>query len=66
MYSFFLELSHIGQNRGECAKSLLCEMNLDVSGEALNEDIEQYLSIHKNSKFFDRFSVVIASDLSEK
>ena len=62
--SFFLEAESLGKNRGESARQFLLELNPDVSGEAIDNHSENILEQDPN--FFNTFSVVIGSELTEK
>lgn len=62
--SFFLEPSSVGQSRAKCTASLLRELNPDVSGDAVDENVEQLLTT--NLEFFKTFDLVIGTALTEK
>ncbi len=62
--SFFLSEESIGRNRGEMACALLGELNSDVTGNFVDDNVEQL--VNNSPSFFDEFQLVIANDLSEK
>lgn len=61
--NFFVSNDHVGKPRSQVAVSLLQELNMEVKGIPIDEDLEAVLSTDKN--FFSKFSVVIVSDLNE-
>ncbi|XP_022646491.1 NEDD8-activating enzyme E1 regulatory subunit-like isoform X2 [Varroa destructor] len=61
--NFFLTKDCIGLNRGEAACKLLQELNPHVRGHVIDEDCESLLST--NPEEFSRFTVVVATGLSE-
>ncbi|XP_029464060.1 NEDD8-activating enzyme E1 regulatory subunit isoform X2 [Rhinatrema bivittatum] len=61
--NFFLQRSSIGKNRGQSVMELLLELNLDVSGNFVEESPEQLLD--NDPSFFCRFNLVVASQLTE-
>lgn len=62
--NFFLEPSSLGQSRAKCCTQYLQELNNDVNGESIDENVEIIMA--NNSDFFKNFSVVIACSLAEK
>lgn len=62
--NFFLETSSLGQNRAKCCTQFLQELNPDVNGESIDENVD--VIIANNSDFFKNFSVVVACSLPEK
>ncbi|XP_071476707.1 NEDD8-activating enzyme E1 regulatory subunit-like [Diadema antillarum] len=62
--NFFLMKDSIGQARAQVAAELLQELNSDVRGDFVEESVEQLLE--NNPRFFQTFSVVIATDLPER
>ncbi|KAL8589935.1 hypothetical protein ACOMHN_024022 [Nucella lapillus] len=62
--NFFLEASSIGKSRAQVATELLSELNDDVTGNFVEENIETLLE--SNPDFFTAFSIVIATNLHEK
>ncbi|KPJ20078.1 NEDD8-activating enzyme E1 regulatory subunit [Papilio machaon] len=62
--NFFLECSSKNLNRGSEALRLVIELNPAVQGYAVQEPTDQILL--DNPDFFKKFSVVIATSLSEK
>lgn len=62
--SFFLDPDSIGQPRGEITTQLLLELNPDVRGDAIDESLDKLLT--NNPDFFNNFSVIVATRLSEK
>uniref|UniRef100_A0A8C8E687 NEDD8-activating enzyme E1 regulatory subunit n=1 Tax=Otus sunia TaxID=257818 RepID=A0A8C8E687_9STRI len=61
--NFFLQKSHIGQNRAQSATELLQELNSDVSGNFVEESPEKLLD--NDPSFFSRFNLVVATQLPE-
>ncbi|KAM8799502.1 NEDD8-activating enzyme E1 regulatory subunit [Eudromia elegans] len=61
--NFFLQKSHIGQNRAQSATELLQELNNDVSGNFVEESPEKLLD--NDPSFFSRFNLVVATQLPE-
>jgi len=59
--NFFVTADDIGDNRGEVTTKLLLEMNHDVTGDFVDESVEQVLE--QNPDFFKRFSLVVTCDL---
>ncbi|CAH0385252.1 unnamed protein product [Bemisia tabaci] len=62
--NFFLDPDSIGQPRGEITTQLLLELNPDVRGDAIDESLDKLLT--NNPDFFNNFSVIVATRLSEK
>ena len=61
--NFFVASDVLDANRGKVTLSLLKELNLDVRGEAIDDNFESILSTSPD--FFLQFSVVIATELPE-
>ncbi|XP_041048459.1 NEDD8-activating enzyme E1 regulatory subunit isoform X1 [Carcharodon carcharias] len=61
--NFFLTKNSIGKNRAQAAMELLQELNSDVSGNFMEENLDQLLE--NDPTFFLRFNMVIATQLSE-
>ncbi|XP_072136080.1 NEDD8-activating enzyme E1 regulatory subunit isoform X2 [Mobula birostris] len=61
--NFFLTKDSIGKNRAQAATELLQELNSDVSGNSVDESVEQLLE--NDPTFFHGFSIVIATQLPE-
>ncbi|XP_025065255.1 NEDD8-activating enzyme E1 regulatory subunit isoform X2 [Alligator sinensis] len=61
--NFFLQKSHIGQNRAQSATELLQELNNEVSGNFVEESPEKLLD--NDPSFFCRFNMVVATQLPE-
>uniref|UniRef100_A0A7G3AQV1 NEDD8-activating enzyme E1 regulatory subunit n=1 Tax=Lutzomyia longipalpis TaxID=7200 RepID=A0A7G3AQV1_LUTLO len=62
--NFFLEPSSVGQSRAQCCAHLLQELNPDVNGDYVDENIDSLLV--NNTEFFKNFDLVIGTALSEK
>ncbi|KAK3792128.1 hypothetical protein RRG08_055391 [Elysia crispata] len=62
--NFFLTADSIGKSRAQVATELLSELNEDVSGDFLEENVDDLLQ--KNPAFFTSFTTVIATQLSER
>ncbi|XP_061197128.1 NEDD8-activating enzyme E1 regulatory subunit-like isoform X2 [Saccostrea echinata] len=62
--NFFLSQESIGKSRAKIATELLNELNDDVSGNYEDEFPESLLQ--NNPDFFKRFTIVIATGLSER
>lgn len=62
--NFFLEADSVGKSRAAVALRLLLELNPDVHGDSVDEDVEQVLL--NNPDFFNNFHVVIGTALSER
>ncbi|RUS86896.1 hypothetical protein EGW08_005301 [Elysia chlorotica] len=62
--NFFLTADSIGKSRAQVATELLSELNEDVSGDFLEENVDDLLQ--KNPAFFTSFTTVIATHLSER
>lgn len=62
--SFFLSSESCGKSRAEVATQLLLELNPDVHGDYVDEDIGQVLE--NNPEFIASFSVVVATELKEQ
>ena len=61
--NFFLSFDAIGSSRGQCAVCLLQELNTEVKGNYVDEDVEAVLAT--NPDFFTQFTVVIATEVPE-
>ncbi|KAG1666503.1 NEDD8-activating enzyme E1 regulatory subunit [Nymphon striatum] len=61
--NFFLTAEDIGKSRAKSAMNLLLELNSDVHGDFVDESPEHVFE--NNPTFFDKFSVVIATNLNE-
>lgn len=62
--NFFLDDTSIGQPRAKCTARLLQELNPDVNGDHIDENIEHVLTV--NPEFFKNFDVVVATCLPER
>jgi len=62
--NFFLDKDSLGKARAQVTTELLLELNEDVNGDFVEENVETLLE--NNSSFFTNFSVVIATSLPEK
>lgn len=62
--NFFLSRESIGKSRAQVATENLLELNPDVRGEYNEETVEYILQAEPN--FFQRFTVVIATDIEER
>lgn len=62
--NFFLESTSIGQSRAKCCTQYLQELNPDVNGEYIDENVDTIIS--NNPEFFKNFSVVVSCGLNEK
>jgi len=62
--SFFLDADSYGKNRASCTVQYLLDLNVDVYGEAIEEHPETLLK--QNPGFFNQYSCVIGSQLSER
>jgi amyloid beta precursor protein binding protein 1 len=60
--NFFVSAAHLSRPRAQVALELLLEMNADVRGEAVLTD--PLTLIASDLPFFERFSLVIATQLS--
>lgn len=63
-YSFFLDTESIGKSRAQIATQLLLELNPDVRGDFVDESPQQLFE--NNPHFFNSFSVIITTALSER
>ncbi|KAK2708987.1 hypothetical protein QYM36_014573, partial [Artemia franciscana] len=64
--NFFLTVDQIGQNRGQAATNLILELNPDVNGKCIDEQLTSILASPDASGMFKRFNIVIANGLNEK
>ncbi|KAK6628877.1 hypothetical protein RUM43_002694 [Polyplax serrata] len=62
--NFFLSVDSYGKSRAEITTQLLVELNPDVHGDYVNEDIEQVLE--NNPEFMNTFSIIVATELKER
>ncbi|CAH1796256.1 unnamed protein product [Owenia fusiformis] len=62
--NFFLDKDSLGKSRAQVATELLLELNEDVSGDFVDEKPE--VLVENNPTFFNTFSIVIVTDISEK
>jgi len=62
--NFFVDDQSIGLPRAEVVTSYLCEMNTDVRGSAIVDNIVNLLA--KDSDLFANYSLVISSNVPEK
>ncbi|CAH0546622.1 unnamed protein product [Brassicogethes aeneus] len=62
--NFFLEVDTLGSSRAQIATQCLLELNPDVRGDYIDETPEHVMS--HTQDFFNNFTVVIATALSEK
>ncbi|XP_072745070.1 NEDD8-activating enzyme E1 regulatory subunit [Anoplolepis gracilipes] len=62
--NFFLEADSVGKSRAQIATEMLLELNPDVTGDYIDEEPEQILS--NSPDFFNSFTVVVATALTEK
>lgn len=62
--SFFLEADSVGKSRAQVATQMLLDLNSDVRGDYIDEEPEQILC--NSPDFFNNFTVVVATSLSEK
>ena len=54
----------MGASRANAATQNLLELNHDVSGDYIDESIDNLLN--NNPEFFNDFAVVVATDISQK
>lgn len=62
--NFFLEPSSVGQPRAKHCTQFLQELNPDVNGEFIDENVDTIIA--NNPEVFKNFSVVVACGLNEK
>lgn len=62
--NFFLDAESVGRSRAQVATQLLLELNPDVRGDYIDEEPEQILN--SSPDFFNNFTVVVATSLTEK
>jgi len=62
--NFFLDNECVNQSRGSVATRLLLELNPEVTGDCVDESVEQVLS--NRPDFFSNFDLVIVTEISEK
>jgi amyloid beta precursor protein binding protein 1 len=56
--NFFVEPSSFGKSRADVVKELLCEMNPDVIGFAINDTLKNVMNA--DSSFLSKFSLIIS------
>lgn len=57
-------MESIGKSKAEVAAQFLLELNADVHGDFIDESLLQILK--NNPSFFNNFSVVVGTSLSEQ
>lgn len=62
--NFFLEADSVGKSRAQVATRMLLELNPDVRGDYIDEEPEQILD--NSPDFFNNFTVVVATSLTER
>ncbi|KAK2143283.1 hypothetical protein LSH36_857g00105 [Paralvinella palmiformis] len=62
--NFFLDQTSIGKSRAQVATELMQELNADVSGDFVDETADNLLD--NSPEFFNKFTIVVATSLSEK
>lgn len=62
--NFFLDSDSIGKSRAQIATQMLLELNRDVRGDFIDENPEEIL--YNNPDFFNNFTIVVATAVSEK
>lgn len=62
--NFFLDPDSVGKSRAQVATQMLLELNRDVRGDFIYENPEEIL--HNNPDFFNCFTIVVATAVSEK
>jgi len=62
--NFFLDNECVNQSRGSVATRLLSELNPEVSGDCVDESVEQVLN--NRPDFLTNFDLVIAAEICEK
>ncbi|XP_066589037.1 NEDD8-activating enzyme E1 regulatory subunit [Prorops nasuta] len=62
--NFFLDVDSVGKSRAQTATQMLLELNPDVRGDYIDEEPEQIL--YSSPDFFNSFTVVMATSLTEK
>jgi len=62
--SFFLDSDSVGKSRAQVATQMLLELNPDVIGDYIDEDLGEILS--NSPDFFNNFTIVVATALNEK
>lgn len=61
--NFFIDFNYLGKSRAQSACELLQELNPDTTGKYVSQDPLEILS--SNPSFYEQFSLVICSRLSE-
>ena len=61
--NFFVTADTIGKSRAQVAVELLIELNTEVRGNFVEDEVDSLLD--SNTNFFDRFSLIIATEISE-
>ena len=62
--NFFLDHESLNLSRGSVAARLLLELNPEVTGDCVDENVDQVLT--NRPDFFTNFHLVIATEISEK
>ncbi|XP_063244767.1 NEDD8-activating enzyme E1 regulatory subunit isoform X1 [Bacillus rossius redtenbacheri] len=62
--NFFLDADSCGQSRAQVATQLLLELNADVRGDYVDENVDVLLE--NSPDFFNSFTVVIGTSLTER
>lgn len=62
--SFFLDAESCGKSRAQVATQLLLELNPDVRGDYVDENLGQLLE--NSPDFFNNFTVVIGTSMTER
>ncbi|CAG5097669.1 Similar to Nae1: NEDD8-activating enzyme E1 regulatory subunit (Rattus norvegicus) [Cotesia congregata] len=62
--NFFLDSESFGKSRAQVATQMLVELNSDVKGDYIDEELDQILE--NDPEYFTKFSVVVATSLTEK
>lgn len=62
--NFFLDSASLGQSRAKSCMQLLQELNPDVNGDYLDENVDQLMD--SQADFFRNFDVVVATGVNER
>ncbi|XP_055608711.1 nedd8-activating enzyme E1 regulatory subunit [Uranotaenia lowii] len=62
--NFFLDPSSVGQSRAKSSMQLLQELNPDVNGDYVDENVDQLIDAQPD--FFKTFDVVVATSVNER
>lgn len=62
--SFFLDAESCGKSRAQVATQLLLELNPDVRGDYVDENLDQLME--NSPDFFNNFTVVIGTSMTER